>query len=194
MIKSCLSSKLLLVEREKRMKESKEDLRKASIESLKDFPIVSQQVFLTVIHCQYNSSKQINEKKVQLLINLKMRRFHSTRKSRNNERDDVFMNVFYNAVKAYEKFNNQRVEQIIASTQNSRRTSSRSSSRYGITKTLPRRGAIFKKSMKFLEKNNATEEQSLEYINKHLQSINVRIEFLLGNLFRNVEIHSTKKN
>ena len=26
------------------------------------------------------------------------------------------MNVFYNAVKAYEKFNNQRVEQIIAST------------------------------------------------------------------------------
>ena len=82
-----------------------------------------------------------------------MRRFQSIRqKIRKNERDDVFMNVFYNAVKAYEKFNNQRVEQIIASTQNSRRCSSRSN--YGIHKKIaksPRRGTIFKKSMRFLE-------------------------------------------
>jgi hypothetical protein len=84
-----------------------------------------------------------------------MRGFHSTRKSRNNQRDDVFMNVFYNAVKAYEKFNNLRVEQIIASNQNSRRASSRAG--YGTTKIAkhPRRGTIFKKSMKFLDKNNS---------------------------------------
>ena len=84
-----------------------------------------------------------------------MRRFHSTQKSRNNQRDDVFMNVFYNAVKAYEKFNNLRVEQLIASNQNSRRTSSRSG--YGTTKIAkhPRRGTIFKKSIKFLEKNDS---------------------------------------
>ena len=86
-----------------------------------------------------------------------MRRFQSARQNiRKNERDDVFMNVFYNAVKAYEKFNNQRVEQIIASTQNSRRCSSRSN--YGIHKKIaknPRRGTIFKKSMRFLEKRGS---------------------------------------
>jgi len=92
-----------------------------------------------------------------------MRRFHSIRKSRNNERDDIFMNVFYNAVKAYEKFNNLRVEQIIASNQNSRRCSSRAG--YGNAKIPkhPRRGTIFKKSMKFREKSSNSDALSLAF-------------------------------
>jgi len=73
------------------------------------------------------------------------------------------MNVFYNAVKAYEKFNNLRVEQIIASNQNSRRCSSRAG--YGNAKIPkhPRRGTIFKKSMKFREKSSNSDALSLAF-------------------------------